>query len=776
MPVLEALTRLAQGTGGERVVELFDRFAPTWLAQMPALLTAEQRVRLQGQSQGVTQQRMLREVTLALEALAAEAPLVLVFEDLHWSDFSTLELISAIARRNESAQLTIVGTYRPIGMLAHDHPLRAMVQELELHHQCEELRLKLLSEEDVASYLEKRFFSAVAQNHESFAAVIYERTDGNPLFMINVVEYLVGVGLLAGSHEGNSARPAESVLLPHHIEVPRSIRQMIERNFERLNPEERVILEAASVAGAEFSAAAVAAALERPMAEVEACCAGLARHEQFVTEKGPIIWPDGTISSGFDFHHSLYQEVLYGLLPLGRRVQLHRLIAAREEAGHGDGTGEIAAELAHHYEQANDKDRAIYFFRVAGERAVARGASVEAEVHYRRALELLGELSPSIERDRQELTLHMALGAVLWGSKSWAHPEADRTYKRALVLAEELREPHQIVRILTGLIVSALGNGKFKLAHELSERMLVVAENSRDPTSLCAAHGLLGESLVMQAQYLNARRHLEQGLMYYAESNQDEVFLVGIDAGANAAIVELMLGFPDRARKLMKEVLSRPHGRHGPSAVGLAHFWGAEFCMLNRDPKGALEHARALRGLSVQQPVWEGFAELYTGEALTAQGKWAEAALHLYRALALYERIGNIWLLSFAKLSESISLAGQGRIDDAIAVVSEAIGVAEQFDHFRFYCNLQRANLFALGNTESAAVDAAYAEIIETARSQSAKYNELQAVTQYARWLKSQARIVEARSILADVCSWFTEGLDTIDLKEAKTLLDELTM
>ena len=150
MPVLEALSRLGQEPGGERVVELLNRFAPMWLAQMPALLTADERARLQGLNQGVTQQRMLREMAQTLEALAAEAPLVLLLEDLQWSDFSTLELISAIARRSEAARLLILGTYRPVEMLAHDHPLRTMKQELELHRHCEELRLKLLSEQDVA--------------------------------------------------------------------------------------------------------------------------------------------------------------------------------------------------------------------------------------------------------------------------------------------------------------------------------------------------------------------------------------------------------------------------------------------------------------------------------------------------------------------------------------------------------------------------------------------------------------------------------------------------
>ena len=199
IPVLEALSRLGQEAGGERVIEVLNQFAPTWLAQMPELLPPEERGRMQGQNQEVTQQRMLREMARALEALAAEAPLVLLLEDLHWSDFSTLELISAIARRSEAARMLILGTYRPADMLAQDHPLRTMKQELELHRYCEELRLKLLREEDVADYLAKRFSSSDSLQSDSLAAAIHERTDGNPLFMINVVDYLVDAGLLTVS-------------------------------------------------------------------------------------------------------------------------------------------------------------------------------------------------------------------------------------------------------------------------------------------------------------------------------------------------------------------------------------------------------------------------------------------------------------------------------------------------------------------------------------------------------------------------------------------------
>ena len=186
-------------------MEILHRMAPAWLAQMPSLVSAEDRLRLQTQALGTTQQRMLREMAEALEVMAAEKPLALLLEDLHWSDPSTLELIATIARRTEPARLLILGTYRPVEMLASDHPLRTTKEELELHQHCIELRLPLLSEADVAAYLTQRFGGEgkatprtdSARNDggllpiDRVAPVIHAGTEGNPLFMVNIVDYLL---------------------------------------------------------------------------------------------------------------------------------------------------------------------------------------------------------------------------------------------------------------------------------------------------------------------------------------------------------------------------------------------------------------------------------------------------------------------------------------------------------------------------------------------------------------------------------------------------------
>jgi len=212
LPLLDALGRLGRESEGQRLIELLNQQAPTWLVQMPALLTAPELEMLQRKTQGATRERMLRELAEAVERLTAERPLVLWLEDLHWCDVSTLDWLAFVARRREPARLLVIGTYRPVDVLVQGHPLRAVKQELQTRGYCRELLLDFLSEEEVAEYLTWRFTAPSPANAgegrgegrspaalQRLARIIHRRTDGNPLFMVNMVDYLVVRGVLVQS-------------------------------------------------------------------------------------------------------------------------------------------------------------------------------------------------------------------------------------------------------------------------------------------------------------------------------------------------------------------------------------------------------------------------------------------------------------------------------------------------------------------------------------------------------------------------------------------------
>src|SRR5215471_498514 len=349
LPVLESLGRLCQAAGDEGLTALLARRAPTWLVQMPWLLSPEDLQTLQRQVIGTTRERMLREMAEALEALTVSQPLILVLEDLHWSDYSTLDLLAMLARRQEPAKLLLLGTYRPAEVARRDHPLHAVQQELHVHGWCTELPLTLLTATAIAEYLETRFPGT--QHATELAHFVHQRTEGNPLFMVNMVEYWVTQGWLAEVEGRWTLRVGLPAL---QAAMPASLRQMLETQLDRLRPEERRVWEVGSVAGVAFSAAAVAAGLDDDVIRIDDQYAAVERRSQWLRSCGEQSWPDGTVAGCYTFVHALYQEVLYSRLTAAQRVSLHRQIGARVEAGYGPRAGEIAAELAMHFAQGRE--------------------------------------------------------------------------------------------------------------------------------------------------------------------------------------------------------------------------------------------------------------------------------------------------------------------------------------------------------------------------------------------------------------------------------------
>src|SRR5499426_4043411 len=329
LPVLEAIGRLCREQ--RRVVDVLRAHARMWLLQMPSLLSAADRELLSQEVSGATRERMLREMGGALEALTADLPLVLILEDLHWSDYSTLDLISYVARQRHPARLMLIGTYRTVELIVSGHPLKAVKSELLAKQECEELPLEYLSRDVIAGYLNVRF--PVNRFPAKLAALIHQRTEGSPLFMVNAVDYLVAEGLIK---ECDNCWKLVVDIRNVEVGVPESIKQMIEKQLDHLGAEEQRTLATASVAGAEFSTLAIVSGLGEDRAAVEARCDGLARQRQFIQDCGVQELPNGEALTRYGFIHALYQNVLYDRVPPSKRVQLHRRLGDLGEELYGE--------------------------------------------------------------------------------------------------------------------------------------------------------------------------------------------------------------------------------------------------------------------------------------------------------------------------------------------------------------------------------------------------------------------------------------------------------
>jgi predicted ATPase len=424
-PLLDALGRLGRGPQGNELMRVLRRSAPMWLVQLPGLVSEPELERLQHQVQGATRERMVRELCEALEVLTAETPLIVVLEDLHWADVSTLAFLGTLAQRPEPARLLLLGAYRPADAVLHAPVLREVTQELRGRGRCDELVLELLGEADVSAYLAGRLGGGVA---ETLVRLVFERSGGNPLFMVNLLEHLVRQDVLR-QVDGQWGVSDETDLAL--TQVPEGLQPLILHRVEALPEVDRQVLEVASVAGVSFTTAAVAAGLEQTLAEVETHCESMAKQGDFLEAIVVSEWFDGTLSGRYRFRHALYQQVLYEQIGALRRVHLHRRMAARLEAGYGPQVHQIAAALAFHCEQGRDLPHAVCYRELCGTQALGRHAYREAIEHLTRALEGLERIPDTPQRRHQELDLIMALGPALIATQGYAAPEVEQLYARA---------------------------------------------------------------------------------------------------------------------------------------------------------------------------------------------------------------------------------------------------------------------------------------------------------------------------------------------------------
>ena len=394
-PVFEAFGQLARSPSRTLVLDTLTRHAPTWLIQLPALVRADQRDVLKRETVGATRERMVRELCEALETITSTTALVLILEDLHWVDQSSIDLISAIARRREPAKLLLVGTIRPADLILSDSPLKTLKQDLLLHHLCHELTLEPLREADVADYLAATFGGG---DLPGLATMIYRQSDGNPLFMIALLDHLRQQGMIAQTdgHWRMSAR-LEAI----NPGVPETLKQMLELQMRHLSDGERRLLKCASVAGPRFPAWAVATMLN-DASDLEEDCAALSERHQFLKFSS---WdlPSGATATTYEFRHSLYRDVLYRALSPTLRVTYHKRLAKGLEALRPVDP-ELAAELALHFEKGHEYDRSIEYLRLAARNATSRYAHREAIAALEHACELLPRIG---NHPRAELELQL---------------------------------------------------------------------------------------------------------------------------------------------------------------------------------------------------------------------------------------------------------------------------------------------------------------------------------------------------------------------------------
>jgi len=407
-PLLDALSQLLREPGPNPVIATLGRSAPTWLIQFPSLVKGDAREALHRETIGTTRERMVREICEALEAITVDDPLVLVVEDLHWVDLSTLDVISALARRRSRAKLMLLCTYRPTDVVEADNPLRLLKQDLVIHRLGGELALEALQVADVADYLAAEFPGANLP--AGLAALIHRQSGGNALFMAAIVRDMVDKGMLV--EDGGRwamTRPLADIALG----VPATLQQMLEAQLSRLTATEQRVLRRASVAGDRFSVWALAApALTTE--EIENTCEALAERHQFIRAAGLQELADGTVSAHYEFRHALYREAVYRQLSDVTRSRAHRMLGERLKGLCSASRRELAAEIALHFENAREYALAIDYLFLAAESAAMRFAYRDSIQVLQHALALVSRVPPERRADLEIQLLERIGDAHYW--------------------------------------------------------------------------------------------------------------------------------------------------------------------------------------------------------------------------------------------------------------------------------------------------------------------------------------------------------------------------
>lgn len=503
LPFLDAMGALLQGPSHERLGAVMRTSAPTWCAQLPVAFATGAIEKLQQETIGATKERMIRELGDALGIFATTSPVVLLLEDLHWADPSSVDLLRHLAQRITNQRLMIAGTFRPEDIERSNHPLKSYKAEMQAHKLCEEIALDSLSPLHIQDYLNATF--APHNFPPEFAAHIHEKTEGHPLFATNLLQYLQERGDIAKMNEHWSlSRPIADI----ELETPESVRSMISKKVDSLGEEERRALQYASVEGQEFLSTVVAGLLGMDEVDLEELLARLEKTHRLIITRGEEELPDGSLATRYRFAHALYENFLYSGLVTKRKVMLHRQAGEQLVRHYGKRAPQFATKLALHFERGRDFPRAVEFLVHAGDHATTLYANAEAADHYTRALGLAQKLSDEAKTETM-VALYGKSGAANMALSRFTESADD--YVRMLKYQEVLDSPARKAAALNALATTLF------FAHRLEEM------DARADEALAAAKSAGSETLRLDTMCLMGLKHLCYGELDLARPILDDV-------------------------------------------------------------------------------------------------------------------------------------------------------------------------------------------------------------------------------------------------------------
>jgi class 3 adenylate cyclase/predicted ATPase len=709
----------------------------------------------------LTPQRQKSQTLEALRAwLLAETtrqPVLFIIEDVQWMDPSTLEWLSLLIDQAPTARLLTVLTCRP-----EFHP------PWGFHASLTSITLGRLSHAQATILVQRIAGKALppeVQRH------LVANTDGVPLFIEELTKTVLESELLQ-THEDRYELTGP---LPA-LAIPATLHDSLMARLDRLAPL-KAVAQLGATLGRSFAYDVLHAVSPWDETVLQRALGQLVDAELLYQRGVP---PQAT----YLFKHALIQEAAYQSLLKSTRQQFHQRFAQVLEARFPDTVATQPELLAHHYTEANLPAQALPYWQRAGQRALEHSAYQEAMSHLTNGVAVLTTLPETRERTQYELDLQIALGAALMATKGQAAPDVERAYARARALSRQVGDTPQVFPALFGLWGFYEAQGEISTARELAEQLLLLAQHLQDSALLLEAHHALGATFFWLGDVALARAHLEQGIALYApHQHRALAFLYGEDPGvvchAYAARALWFLGYPDQALTRSDGALALARKVGHPFSLAYALTCAAALHQFRRDGHATQAQVEAAITVSTEQelPYWMAWGTVLRGWALAAQGHEVEGLMQMRQGLAAYRATGAELLRPYflTLLAEAYGRVGQTA--EGLRGLTEALALVYS-NGARFYeAELHRLKgdlLWAHAAEDDAAVQASLRQALDISKRQQAKSLELRTAMSLSRLWQRQGQRVEAYALLAPIYGWFTEGFDTADLQDAKTLLEEL--
>jgi class 3 adenylate cyclase/predicted ATPase len=703
-------------------------------------------------------QRTLEVLTERLAGLARDQPVLELYEDVHWVDPSTLELLDLLVARVRVLPVLVVLTYRP--EFSPPWSGQAHVAYLPLNR---------LGRRQGAAMV-GRVTGGKALPADVLEQIV-ARTDGVPLFVEELTKTVLESGLLTDAGD----RYEIAAPLPA-LAIPATLHDSLMARLDRLAPVKE-LAQTAAVIGREFSHALLAAVADRPERELQTALDRLVSSE-LVFRRGV------SHKATYSFKHALVQDAAYQSLLKSRRRELHARIARVLEERFPDAV-EIEPELlAHHCTEAGFTRQAADYWHKAGQVAIARSAHAEAIAHLTRGLDLLARLLDGADHRRRELDLQLALGRALIAAKGQGAPETGRSYARVRELCEQLGEAQLLFPALYGEHIVHFGRGELEVAWELAEEFLRLARCQDDIVVLAMGHRLVGITSLRLGQLIAARAHLEEALALDDPAQRCPLTLFHypydsriVDLGSLASAL-LLLGYPDQALSCCRRALVEAQDVGHPESLAYAMSSAAGLALDLRDVEAARKWAEKVIALATEQGLPHFLAEgtVFRAWALAERGQLEEAIAGMRQGLAAMWAGGT----GFGIPCHLLSLAGvhgkAGKAAQGLELLAEALhlmrSTGESWDEAELHRVEGELLLSAADRDDAVAeAEACFRRAIDVARTQEAKLWELRAATSLARLWTQQGKRAEAHDVMVPIYGWFTEGFDTADLEDAAALL-----